>query len=74
MSHVDFVQQKEAGECFAEEAAVVIDVASGALAPLGIIVRVVRPRGSKCPRCWNFRAVSAGHVCTRCQEATGNTY
>jgi isoleucyl-tRNA synthetase len=72
VSQVRFVQQDVAEECFAEETGVLVDYASGACAPLEITVRVVRPRGSKCPRCWNFREdiVEGSSVCARCHEAT----
>ena len=71
VSQVKFVQRDGAGECFAEER-VVVEFATGACAPMDITVRVVRPRGSKCPRCWNFREdiAETSSVCARCQKAT----
>ena len=71
VSQVYFVQQQDEGaaECFSEEGSVVIEDHSG---HMEITIRVVRPRGSKCPRCWNFREdiVKVSKVCKRCHEAT----
>ena len=72
VSQVYFLQQGEAQDCFAEEADVMVETIPGARAPAKITVRVVRPRGSKCPRCWNYREdlVETSNLCSRCHEAT----
>ena len=66
MSQVDFVQHEEA-ECFAEEDGIIIEMSPGS--DVEIKVRVVRPRGKKCPRCWNYREdfVESVNICARCQ-------
>ena len=68
VSQVNFMQHEEA-DSFAEEDGIKIDVASGN--DIVIKVRVVQPRGSKCPRCWNYKEhfVEELNVCTKCNEA-----